>query len=205
MRMSLSRSRLGEESTGRPDGEGEQVHAETRSSPSGTGRDGWRCVPSRLCGLTGTAAGFVWSGVRRSHDRDAVLIRVWPGTQGCPRASDTVAGLWDITPLALVRPVSTSALSAALCEKTPVPFASRQESTERSEVEQVHAETQSSPSGKGTDGCWCLPSRLCGSTGTAAGFVGAGVRRGQNRDAVGGRVLVSREDPTLYGKGVLQQ
>ena len=53
-----SHSRLGEESTETPDGEGEQVHAETRSSPSRTGRDGWRCSPSRLCSLLGWVSGL---------------------------------------------------------------------------------------------------------------------------------------------------
>lgn len=43
---------------------------------------------SRLCGFTETAAVIVWSGVQRSHNRDAVGNRVGHGIQGCPRASD---------------------------------------------------------------------------------------------------------------------
>ena len=52
--------------------DGKELHAKTRRREEGGRERKWCVFPAPLRGFTGTAAGGVWSGVRRSHNRDAV-------------------------------------------------------------------------------------------------------------------------------------
>ena len=158
-----SHSRLGEESTKTPDGEGEQFHAETPSSPSGTGTDGCWCLPSRLCGFTGTAAVFVsW---------------VFGGAK---TAMPLGAGCWSHAKTQRRRepglPVSTSALSAARREKIPVPFAPLRGINRKTGWGRGTGSRRDTELAEWEGNRWPVPfsleaSRLCGFTGTAEAHV----------------------------------